>query len=358
MRKSFVGTLRTVLVPLAIAMPLVTAAVAQADALKDRFADLYAAAQKEGSVSFYTSIRQAGAERLSAFWKKNFPDVQLQLTPLGSPAIISKIETESAAGQHPVDVVLMSQMDVALRWTQKSIYLPYKVKDFDRYLPNFAEKTGAFYSSDVYLLSAAYNTKALTDKSQAPQGLQDFLDPKWKGKIVMPDPVSSGNVRTFILTLMSQGLMDWDYLKKLAAQDVLFVKSNPDVARMIASGERVVTPLLSTLNMVKPKEEGQPVASYILKEGTVANADITGIMAGSPHPSAAKLLMEALMSPEGQEVLSEPGIIWPADPTAKLEPGVQPLSALHTITPPPPSPADKSRSEDFIKQFKTVFNRN
>ena len=84
--------------------------------LPERFAPLAQAAAKEGSVVFYTDLRQDTAQRVSAFWKQNFPDVRLLITPNGSPALIAQVEAERSAGQHRVDVTHMSQMVVAAIW--------------------------------------------------------------------------------------------------------------------------------------------------------------------------------------------------------------------------------------------------
>jgi iron(III) transport system substrate-binding protein len=334
------------------------AAWAAGQGLADRFADLYKAAAKEGSVTLYTDGRQETAQRISAFWKPLFPDVQLLITPMGSPALIAQVETEYAAGQHRVDVTHMSQPYVAKIWKQKNFYVPYKAASFADFRPEYADADGAYYSPELYVLPAAYNTQAFPDRSALPKSMADFLDPKWKGKIVLPDPVSSGNTLTFLTTMLAKGFIDWPYLEKLATQDILFVRGNPDVIRMLASGERTVSPLLSTFNLQPAKHKGQPIDSFVLKEGAIVVQSSMGIMASPPHPNAAKLLMEALLSPEGQMVLTEYGSYWPANVTVKLKPGVPTIASFHPIDPPPPSADDQARTDQFLARFKQVFHRH
>jgi iron(III) transport system substrate-binding protein len=329
--------------------------IAAAEPLRERFKDLYKAASEEGQVVFYTDGRQENAQRISAFWKENFPDVRLAITPIGSPALIAQVETEHAAGQHRVDVTHMSQLYVAEIWKQKGLYQPYKTTTIGHYLPNYADPDGAFYSPELYVLPAAFNTKAITDRNLLPKNLADFLDPKWKGKIVLPDPVSSGNTLTFLNTMLAKGLIDWPYLEKLAKQDILFVRGNPDAVRMLSSGERVVAPILSSFNLMSAKAKGQPIDMHVLQEGAIIIESAMGIMANAPHPNAAKLLMEALMSPEGQAVLMEGGMFWPADSSVKLEGGIPPIGDMHPIIPPP---TNQEQVSAFITRFKQVFNRH
>src|SRR6202171_6429566 len=241
-------------------------ASAQGDVLQKKFSNLYQAAIKEGEVIFYTDGRQDEAQRLSDYWKASFPGVNLRIVPKSSPALIAQIETERAAGQRRVDVSHMSQAYVAALWKQKGFYQAYKTASFDRLRPDYADADGAFYTPDVYTLPAAYNTNVFKDRSQLPQGLKDFLDPKWKGKLVLADPEVSGNTLTFLMTILATGRLDWSTLEGLAKQDILFVRSNPDSVRMVASGERALAPMISSFNIMTARSKGQPIDYYVLRE--------------------------------------------------------------------------------------------
>src|ERR1700686_1397000 len=153
-------------------------AAAQADGIQKKFSNLYQAALKEGEVILYTDGRQDEAQRQSEYWKANFPGVSLRIVPKSSPALIAQIETERAAGQHRVDASHMSQPYVAALWKQRGFYQAYKTASFERLRPDNADADGAFYTPDVYVLPAAYNTNVFRDKAQLPTGLKDFLDPK------------------------------------------------------------------------------------------------------------------------------------------------------------------------------------
>jgi iron(III) transport system substrate-binding protein len=332
-------------------------AVAQGSAIQKQFATLYQAALKEGEIIFYTDGRQEEAQRLSDYWKANFPGVNLRIVPKSSPALIAQIETERAAGQHRVDVSHMSQPYVAAIWKQKGFYQPYRTASFERLRPDNADADGAFYTPDVYTLPAAYNTNVFQDKAQLPQGLKDFLDPKWKGKLVLADPEVSGNTLTFLMTMLGTGRLDWGTLEGLAKQDILFVRSNPDSVRMVASGERALSPMISSFNIMTARMKSQPIDFYVLREGAVVVQSLLGLMSDAPHPNAAKLLVEVLTSPQAESALSEGGVFWPAHPDAPPVTTLPKLADLHPVTSPPPSPADVANIQEFLKKFKTVFGR-
>ena len=332
-------------------------ACAQGTAIQQKFATLYQAALKESEIIFYTDGRQDEAQRLSDYWKANFPGVNLRIVPKSSPALIAQIETERAAGQHRVDASHMSQPYVAAIWKQKGFYQPYRTQSFERLRPDYADPDGAFYTPDVYTLPAAFNTNVFKDKSQLPQSLKDFLDPKWKGKLVLADPEVSGNTLTFLMTMLATGRLDWSMLEGLAKQDILFVRSNPDSVRMVASGERALSPMISSFNIMTARLRGQPIDYYVLDEGSVVVQSLLGLMSDAPHPNAARLLVEVMTSPEAESALSQGGVFWPAHPDAAPVGNLPTLAALHPIASPPPSPADAANIQEFLKKFKTVFGR-
>jgi iron(III) transport system substrate-binding protein len=332
-------------------------AVAQGTAIQQKFSKLYQAALKEGEIILYTDGRQDEAQRLRDYWKANFPGVNLRIVPKSSPALIAQIETERAVGQHRVDVSHMSQPYVAALWKQKEFYQSYRTASFERLRPDYADADGAFYTPDVYTLPAAYNTNMFKDKAQLPQGLKDFLDPKWKGKLVLADPEVSGNTLTFLMTMLATGGLDWSTLEGLAKQDILFVRSNPDSVRMVASGERALAPMISSFNIMTARMKGQPIDYYVLREGSVVVRSLLGIMSDAPHPNAARLLVEVMTSPQAESALSEGGVFWPAHPDAPPVTALPKLADLHPIASLPPSPADAANVHEFLKTFKAAFGR-
>ena len=332
-------------------------AFAESDTIQNKFAALYQAAMKEGEVIYYTDGRQDEAQRLSDYWKANFPGVSLRIVPKSSPALIAQIETERAAGQHRVDASHMSQPTVAALWKQKGFYQAYKTASFERLRPANADADGAFYTPDVYVLPAAYNTNVFKDKAELPRSLKDFRDPRWKGKLVLADPEVSGNTLTFLMTMLATGALDWGTLDGLAKQDILFVRSNPDSVRMVASGERALSPMISSFNIMTARLKGQPIDYYVLSEGSVVVQSMLGLMSGAPHPNAAKLLVEVLTSPQAESALSQGGVFWPAHPDAPPVATLPALADLHPVSASPPSPADAANTQAFLQRFKTVFGR-
>ena len=311
---------------------------------------------KEIEVVYYTAARTEEAERLNALWNENFPDIALTIVAKKAPELITQVDAEKAAGFVHADVVTMTQPYVATQWKKDGRYQPYKVSSFDK-LGDYADKDGAYYSSGVYLLPAAYSSSAITNKNDLPKSLADFLDPKWKGKIVLADPATAGNNRTFFLAMLQAGKLDWPYLEQLAKQDVLFVRGNSEVVRALASGERTITPTISSFNVIVSKEKGQTVDFYGLDNGTLVTEQPSGILTGAPHPNAAKLLLEVLTSSEGQAIQADAGKYWPTNSDLKSVEGLPELASFNPFNVDLDELSDNRSADEFLKRFAKTFGR-
>ncbi|RWR02703.1 iron ABC transporter substrate-binding protein [[Pantoea] beijingensis] len=329
---------------------------AHAEPLNQRFATLYAAAKPEKDVVFYNTFRQDTNRKLVSFWKANFPDITLKIVQKQSLDLIPTIESERAAGKTLADVVMINEIFVANAWKEKGWFVPYKVGDFDRLPAQYKDPDGSWYITSVSLLTAAYNTRAFPDKSQLPKSLQGFTEAKWKGKLLLGDPKVAASNQAFFLALLKSGKLNWDMLNALSHQDILFTRGNADSARLIATGERLLSPMVSSQNVITAREKGQPIDFYVLDEGAILVTQPVGIFAHSPHPNGGKLLMETLASKEGQELVAAAGAYWPTHPDAEA-PGH--LPKLDTLKPESGDVAvGGAESQAFLARFGEIFNRH
>jgi iron(III) transport system substrate-binding protein len=345
--------------PPLLASALLLAAVAaplHAEPLKERFAALYQAAQQEKQVVYYNTHRVEANRAFSQFWRREFPGVDLKIVQKQSLDLIPVIEAEKAAGKTLADVALINERYVADEWKHKGYWEPYKVATFDQLGDAYKDPEGSYYVPTVYLLTAAYNTRQFPDKSVLPKKLADFAAPQWQGKQLLGDPNVASSNQLFFLAMQKRGKLDWPLLEKLAQQDILFTRGNADSARLIATGERSLSFMVSSQNVVAAREKGQPIDFYVLEEGSVEVEQLVGVFKGSPHPNAAKLLSEVINSVEGQEVTAEAGAYWPTHPDATPAGHLPKLADLKPMLPEVQIGTPESKA--FLTRFNQLFNRN
>jgi ABC-type Fe3+ transport system substrate-binding protein len=130
-----------------------------------------------------------------------------------------------------------------------------------------------------------------------------MLNPKCKGKIGILDPRSAGaGTATWSFFLKIKGE---EFLKKLAAQDMLLSRDQRQLADNLAKGKINLTIGLSYYTFAPFLKAGLPIKSLPeAKEGTYTScgSGALSIVKNSPHPNATKIFINWLLSKEGQEV--------------------------------------------------------
>ncbi len=313
--------------------------------------DLYRKASKEGKVIWYTTGRKSYNRKFSKFWKKKFPKVKLSLLRKQSPKVVQTVEAEKAAGRIRVDVVSMSIPYMGPLWKAKGYFQPYKPAQFDKISSMFKDPEGYWISRVAFLLLGAYNTKLIKDTSILPKSLADYLDPRWKGKLLSANPATAGSSRTFFGGLIQTKLGSWEYLEKLAKQDIMFVRSNGSAARNVVAGERPLAVAISSHNIVVAMGKGQPINWFTHKDGVIPNQSPMGIMKGSGHPWAAKLLVEWQFTDEGQNQMAKWGKQWSVMKHIKPPKGMPNLFDFKIVNP------DLSFLIKDQKKFMARFNK-
>lgn len=351
-RVAFVATMAATIVFAGQAL----AEVKNSDAINKRIAEFYELAKKDGEVVWYTTSREAYLKGLSAFWKKKFPDVKLTVLRKNSPQLVQTIEAEIAAGKPRADVFTSSLAYQGVEFKQKGWYVPHKPVNFDRIDPRFKDPDGQWMGQSMFLLLGAYNTNVIKDKKELPKTYAELLLPKWKGKLLSAHPETSGSHTAFFGGIVqTQG---WEYLQKLGAQDMMFVKANAEAARMVTAGERPVAVAVSSHNTMVAREKGSPVDVFAYEDGVIVNMSPQGILKTSPHKNAAKLFNEWLFSDEGQYQFAEWGLQWPVVADVPGPKGAPDLKKLKLIVPDLSGQIGDAGRDDFLKKFNAAMKRD
>jgi iron(III) transport system substrate-binding protein len=135
----------------------------------------------------------------------------------------------------------------------------------------------------------------------------DLLNPKWKGKIALWDPRSGGGAALGIwgYLWLTKGE---SYLKRLVQQNLLLVEDRRLVADSLARGKIAVAIGATYYSYASFMKAGLPVKPLPpSKEGTFVSVGNGGpvLVKNHPHPNAAKVYVNWLLSKEGQTLYSK-----------------------------------------------------
>jgi iron(III) transport system substrate-binding protein len=259
-----------------------------------------AKAKSEGLVVFYTSVDVAVASRLARDFQAKY-GIKVQVERTGSERVFQRIGQEYSSNLHVVDVVNTSDAGNFLAWKQQGWLASVPLESIARYWPPaFRDPQSTFATWRATLSPIAYNA-SIVKPADAPKTWNDLLAPQWKGKLVKAHPAYSGSEMTADYELMKA--FGWPYLQKLAGQDVMQVQSSTEPPKVLARGERPVMAGGNEYVVFELQNQGSPIGLIYPPEGTPFESSPAAVMKDAPHPNAARLFYDWLMSAETQEAL-------------------------------------------------------
>jgi len=310
------------------------------------------AAAKEGKVVWYSSVDVKVAEAIAQAFKAAYPKIDVDVERSGSERVFQRINQEHQSGIRNVDVVNSSDASHFLFWKQQKWLAAHTPPDVKRYAPQFKDPDSYYADWRATLSVMGYNTNLVAEKD-APKSYADLLDPRWKGKLVKSHPGYSGTSLTGTYAIVK--VLGWDYLAKLAKQDVQQLQSTTATPKSIASGERAVMVDGNEYNMFIEIDRKSPVKIIYPTEGTPFVTSPTAIFADAPHPNAARVFQNFLYTVKAQQLVVDMGGARSLHPDVKEPANRTPLSKIKLL---PDDPAAMLPLVGEIKKHYTELFGN
>jgi iron(III) transport system substrate-binding protein len=262
-------------------------------------------ARKEGQVVFYASMEAPSAQRLVAAFEKKYPFIKVDPTRIGSERMATRLSAEAQARKVRADVVHQSAFDF-YGVLQKGLFDSYFSPERAAFPADYRDDKGLWTIAAATLNVIAYNKKMVAP-ADAPKSFWDLAESKWKGQLLMDDNESK----------WMAGMMQYygeakatDLLRKLAAQEIQFRTGHSSLQTLLAAGERAVVVVAFANGVDRLKKDGAPI-EWIAPEPVIALTFGTAVVKDAPHPNAARLFSDFLLSREGQEITAASGYYAP-----------------------------------------------
>lgn len=287
-----------------------------------------AAAKKEGKVVWYCSVPVATAQKISNMFQSK-TGIRVELFRSGGSNILRRFQQEGDSGKVFVDVLTHSDPAAASALTKKGLFVPFKAADFDK-VPAEVKHPDGMHVAQRLNVMAIYVRDDMLPAADRPKTWSDLLNPKYKGKIVMPDPNFSSLL--VVITGMLGKVHGWQFFDKLRANDVMVVQSNQQVSDMVKRGERPIAMAADAAYVGPSRKEGLKISILYPSDGAFVIASPSSVVKGSPNPNAAKAFAEFMLSREVQELF--PGeFLYSARTDVAGPPGYPSLSSfkIHAV---------------------------
>ncbi len=151
---------------------------------------------------------------------------------------------------------------------------------------------------------AVINTNLV--KPEELKSFKDLLNPKWKGKIIMSDPVSPGPGGKFF-SVTASFIMNMDFFRDLAKQDPVISRDGRLVVDGLAKEKYAISLAPLSEIVAEYKRAGAPLIHLQPVEGASLATGHGGLalINNAPHPNASKIFINWLLSKEGITLFSK-----------------------------------------------------
>ena len=284
--------------------PVAVAAITQYSGA-DRTQRLIDGAKKEGELLVYSSLEASDLSALNtAFEKKYGLQIKVKTWRAASDVILQRTMTEAQAGRFDADAIDVSTPILEALHRENllvAVQSPYLADMIAQAVPAHHEWVGSRLNVFVH----AYNTN-LVKKEDLPKTYEDLLDPKWKGKLGI-EATDDDWFSTLVHDMGEQkGLQ---LFRDIKARNGLSVrKGHTLLTKLVASGEVPFALTVYNFTADQVKQSGAPLDWYVMAPA-VARANGLGITRRAPHPYAAMLYYDFIISEEGQQLLYRRGFL-------------------------------------------------
>jgi iron(III) transport system substrate-binding protein len=257
----------------------------------------------EGEVMLYTSLVPEDLTALAAAFERKY-GVKLKSWRANSEKVLQRAVTEARAGRYDVDVVETNGPQLESLYRENALQ-PLRSAHLKDLMPQALRPHGHWVGTRINMFVHSYNTH-LVKKEELPKSYADLAHPRWKGRLgieaededwfamIVKELGEEAGLRTFREIVRVNGLS--------------VRKGHTLLAGLVASGEIPFALTTYSHGAEKMKQKGAPVEWFAIAPA-IGRANGIGIVRKPPHPRAAALFVDFLLSPEGQGILQKGGYV-------------------------------------------------
>jgi len=274
-------------------------------------------AKQEKEVVWYTTTSATDNQAIVAGFNRKYPFLKVQALRTTGEKLRQRVLTETSSGQYFADALSASGMEMGLL-KSRNLLQPYEAPEAANYPAGAKDRERYFTAIYARNFVMGYNTAMVPEKDR-PKDWPDLLDPKWNGKIGIDEEEFE-----WYGTLIDY----WGreragrFIRALAAQQPQLRRGHSLLAQLLAAGEFPIS-IVVPFEIEQLKRRGAPVDWSATSDPIVTSINVIGLSTKAPHPNGAKLLINYILSEEGQNIIRSASRV-------PIRPGVKPTAVSWT----------------------------
>lgn len=272
------------------------------------YSDTLRKAEAEGAVVIYGNTENIAVTPVLEDFRKAFPGIRVDYIEIRSADLYSRVSSEVAANALKADVIWSSAMDLNVQMAADGFAAVYKSPEQDS-LPAWASWQDRIYGVTFEPMVFVYNSRIIRDEEmpQTRLELAHFLEnnrDRLKGKVATYDPPRVG--LGFLAVSQDAKISDdlWKLVRAFGTVNANFYVSTGTMLEKISAGEHAIA-----YNIVGPyaylRSARDPNVKIVFpKDYTLVVTRSALVAEKAPHPNAARVFLDYLLSRRGQDVIA------------------------------------------------------
>ena len=260
------------------------------------------AASAKSNVVLYSSLQEAQLQALEKAFESRYPDIDLQYRYAGNGKLKIKMATEAEDnGQLCCDVVWTGDRTDYEAFKANGWLAPYVSPEAAHIPAAYSDPEGYYTAARMVTMGIAWNI-GLVDEADAPRTWNDLLDPMWQNQIIMTDPNQAATTKYWMAALMQSPEYGEAFFEALKANGLELESGTTATHNRVADESYEVGICMDyvSANLIA---EGSPMEFRYADDNVVVMTTPVAMISGCANEENARLLIDFILSKEGQEVL-------------------------------------------------------
>lgn len=327
------GTTRRIFIAAAAASLLAAPAVAQSvpEGYPAEYAQIVSDATTEGSLLIYTNMGQNNWQHVIEAFRVHYPGITVDILDVGSRKSIERYLAESATGVATADLIATASQPGWLDMMSREQILDYVSPEAAAW-PEWAQPYPGLYTISADPLVFAWSALNVPAEDRV-DTMEKFVEvasrnkDSWGNRVTTYSPLASpfGYVAHYYFLKHHGEEKGWGYLDAIGDLPLRMETTGGPQMEKVTSGEYVVSYFMSGITVWPRMDEpgrGEFLDWSFIKDGQPMMIRGIGIPKASKNVNAAKLMMDFILSHEGQIAFGKGGLT-PARPDVQPGDGVR-----------------------------------
>ena len=270
---------------------------------KGRMEALEKEARREGELIWYAAMASDRAGELIKVFEGKYSYLKVRFQPGGAGRQLEQLLVEHRTKKHRADIINTRRSYVAVMAKAGAVAryrTPLRAALRDGFTDKEGFVNGIYAQPRVFL----FNNQAVP-RDRAPQSFDDLLEPRWKDKLGMDNTDYDWLASIMDFYGRAKGL---EYVGRLAKQQLNFRRGPTLLSQLAVAGEFPIVIDAFPEEVMQMRNAKAPV-DFLFSEPfvPVKTPTTVSISSGAPHPHAAALFVDFLLSKAGQDLLASQG---------------------------------------------------